>query len=163
MSTNMNNISTAKRGNGKPVPSKRKTVAAPTEAQINFIQLLKSEREVPAEVLSLMRTLWIARQFDTDTANSFIKILKNFPERFDTVNAHSALIGYHKVRNRYFKVYRSESGYMYAKEVIFDSEGAAKMKHVSPMVFQSLSADTMIAQAVALRLDRKLKADRAIS
>lgn len=134
-----------------------------TKAQINFIQLLKSEHQVPETFINAMNDLWKSGQFNTDVADGLIKTLKSFPENAETVNAHISLVGYHHLNGRYFKAYRSDSGYMYAKEIVFDKSGNTSMNHVSQMVFKYLSTETLMPQNYALRLDRKLKKQRLVS
>ena len=81
-----------------------------TEAQIRFIQLLNSERIVSEGFLNSMRELWVNKQFTVGAADTIIKIMQGFPINEQKVAEHSALVGYHKIENRYFKVYRSNTG-----------------------------------------------------
>lgn len=128
-----------------------------TQAQVSFIQLLKSEREVSEPMLDAMRQLWSAGEFDNVVADSFIKILTTLPERQNVVESHKALVGYHRLGGRYFKAYRSGVGFMYAKEIVFNGQGDSTVQNVSPLVFKALSTDSLMPQHLAIRLDRKLK------
>lgn len=132
-----------------------------TDSQISFIQLLKSERHVPTVVMESLRSLW-SDGLNQDVADGFIKLLKSFAPRDEVIEAHMALVGYHRLSGRYFRVYRSESDFMYVKEIVFDGRGGVTVEHVSPLVFTALSVDTLMKQHLAFRFDRKLRAAKVI-
>lgn len=133
-----------------------------TEAQIRFIQLLNSERIVSEDFLNSIRELWINKQFTVGAADNIIKIMQVFPINEQKVAEHSALVGYHRIENRYFKVYRSNTGYMYVKEIIVNN-GEITLTPVSPMIFRTLNKGTMVTGAKAVKIETTLKAKALIS
>ena len=135
---------------------------AATDSQVSFIQLLKSEREVPEALLKTMRQMWRNGLFDDVLADSFIKIISKLPERKKVVAHHVALVGYHRLKGRYFKVYRSNAGFMYAKEIVFDGNGGVEITNMSSQLFKVISVETLLPQHLAVRLDRKLRAQKKV-
>lgn len=115
-----------------------------TEQQVNFINLLKTERKVSVALIETMRTMWNNGLLTTEAANGFIQALLQFEQIDSIVAARNAIVGYHKLNNLVYRVYRSKTGSMYVKQLTVSDKGNFKMEHVDFKMIRNFSRNTLM-------------------
>lgn len=128
-----------------------------TEQQINFINLLQSERYVPQKTMIAMRELWNAGVFTDTVADGYIQSMLRFEVNEAAVARHSGLVGYHRLNETVYRVYRSQNGHMYVKRLTFDDNGKAKMVYANIKVVAHLNDNTRMKNEAITRIETMIK------
>lgn len=127
-----------------------------TQHQIDFINVLKSERFVPSALIQTMRTMWNNRLFTDKVADGFIQAMSQFDANQEIVTSHNQLIGYHSLNNNVYRVYRSKTGSLYVKKLVVNDKGVAKMEYVSFNTIRKLNQSTMMILEAAYRVEKMI-------
>lgn len=128
-----------------------------TQQQINFINTLQIERNVPAKLTIAMRELWDNGVFSDTVANGYIQAMLRFEVNEQAVARHMAMVGYHTFEDTVYRVYRSQNGHMYIKRLTFDANGKAKMVYAETKVAQNLGDHTRLNDTAVKRVEFFLK------
>lgn len=99
-----------------------------TQAQIDYIRQLQYERIVPHEMVSTMRKLWDMGQFDYNSASGYIQTMLSMPYNEKNYKFMNSYVGYHKLHNEIYRVYRSNNDFMYVKRLERNND---KVKFIS--------------------------------
>jgi hypothetical protein len=119
--------------------------AEATQRQIDFINRLKVERDVPTEMLEDNRRLWREGKFDAAAASKFIDALITLPTVSNLSRKNDHLMGVHNVDGRIIKVQRSrETGRLYTKELRQELSGKWSFA-IMPAGLKLVSGDTKIS------------------
>lgn len=132
-------------------------MSQPTVQQINFINLLESERYVPQKLTAAMQELWRQGAFSDVVADGYIQAMLRFEVNEEAVKRHSRLVGYHRFNDTVYRVYRSHSGHMYVKRLTFDDKGRAKMVYADIAVVKHFSDRTRMADQAIIRIENAIK------
>lgn len=127
-----------------------------TQQQIDFINVLQSERFIPSALIQTMRTMWNNGLFTDKAADGFIQALSQFDANHEIVASHNQLVGYHSVNNNVYRVYRSKTGSMYVKKLVVNNNGVAKMEYVSFDTIRKLNQSTMMLNEAAYRIEKMI-------
>lgn len=102
-----------------------------TQRQIDFINGLKVEREVPEGLMEGYRSVWRSGLFTAKVASALISEMSVFPTRPGVVRKNVAVEGVHNVSGQIIKVQRSQnSGYLYAKVLTQELSGKWSFTHM---------------------------------
>jgi len=125
-----------------------------TKQQIDFINILQSERYVPLALIETMRTMWNNGLFTTEAADGYIQGMLQFPQNNAIVTARNQIVGYHKLNNQVYRVYRSKTGSMYVKQLTVSEKGKATMTYVNFDTIRKLNVNTLMTPEASAHIDR---------